>query len=150
MAACLFAELRAFLIAKARAQPGSITGPTTGAAGGVLGCKMRRCTAAVHPGKSGVLHLLSPGSTCFQMPPPSCPMCAVGVITPYREQRKLLRQTFEEVCGKGPASEVRMARRLVAGKHTLSEMVVCRGLCCAAFCCAVPSLWPAAVPPTLI
>lgn len=35
--------------------------------------------------------------------------CAVGVITPYREQRKLLRQTFEEVCGKGPASEVRAA-----------------------------------------
>lgn len=34
MAACLFAELRAFLIAKAQSQPGSITGPTTGAAGG--------------------------------------------------------------------------------------------------------------------
>ncbi len=30
----------------------------------------------------------------------------MGVITPYREQRKLLRETFEEVCGKGPASEV--------------------------------------------
>ena len=36
-----------------------------------------------------------------------CPAAAVGVITPYREQRKLLRDTFEEVCGKGPASEVR-------------------------------------------
>lgn len=37
---------------------------------------------------------------------PASPL-AVGVITPYREQRALLRQTFEEVCGKGPASEVR-------------------------------------------
>ncbi|KAL4419979.1 hypothetical protein ABPG75_007077 [Micractinium tetrahymenae] len=59
LAACLFAELRQFLIDLVKTQPGAVTGPTT-----------------------------------------------VGVITPYREQRKLLRATFEEVCGKGPASEV--------------------------------------------
>ena len=47
---------------------------------------MRRCLLAAHP---------------------ALPWPAVGVITPYREQRALLRRTFEEVCGKGPASEVR-------------------------------------------
>ena len=34
---------------------------------------------------------------------------AVGVITPYREQRALLRRTFEEVCGREAAAEVRAA-----------------------------------------
>jgi hypothetical protein len=31
---------------------------------------------------------------------------SVGVITPYREQRKLLRDTFVRVCGKQAAAEV--------------------------------------------
>ncbi|PSC75196.1 Helicase sen1 [Micractinium conductrix] len=59
LAACLFAELRQFLIDLVARQPGALTGPTT-----------------------------------------------VGVITPYKEQRNLLRKVFEDVCGKGPASEV--------------------------------------------
>ncbi|EFN53619.1 expressed protein [Chlorella variabilis] len=74
LAACLFAELRSFLIERAQQQPGSITGPTSDS----------------HP--------------AAMLPLPE--VSAVGVITPYREQRKLLREMFEEVCGKGPASEV--------------------------------------------
>jgi len=47
MAACLFAELRAFLIAKAQAQPGSIKGPTTGAHWPSVACALP-LRAAMH------------------------------------------------------------------------------------------------------
>jgi hypothetical protein len=53
----------------------------------------------------GVQHV---AKTFCMVSKPACLFGAVGVITPYREQRKLLRATFEEVCGKGPAGEVRM------------------------------------------
>lgn len=42
LAACLFAELRAFLILKAQSAPGSVTGPTTGAA--LLAALTVRCS----------------------------------------------------------------------------------------------------------
>lgn len=94
---------------RARAQPGSVTGPTTGArplhappcmAAHVHPRGVRQCMRAA--GLAVWVRRCSLATHC-----PALPWLAVGVITPYREQRALLRRTFEEVCGKGPASEVR-------------------------------------------
>ena len=60
LAACLFYELRSFLISLAHQDPSKVPKPVT-----------------------------------------------VGVITPYREQRKLLHETFVRICGKQAAAEVR-------------------------------------------
>ena len=40
-------------------------------------------------------------------PPPTPARRAVGVITPYREQRRLLQEKFGKVCGREAAAEVR-------------------------------------------
>lgn len=57
------------------------------------------CISVLTPPPMPGLLSHAPRAACLSTP-------AVGVITPYREQRKLLRETFEEVVGKGPASEV--------------------------------------------
>ncbi|GAB4815852.1 hypothetical protein N2152v2_002898 [Parachlorella kessleri] len=59
LAACLFYELRSFLVSLAQQDPSKVPRPVT-----------------------------------------------VGVITPYREQRKLLHDTFVRICGKQAAAEV--------------------------------------------
>lgn len=69
-------------------------------------CSLRLTTASSYAS----VQLWAMNAAAFRAcirPPCTPPSSAVGVITPYREQRKLLRETFEEVCGKGPASEVR-------------------------------------------
>lgn len=68
MAACLFAELRGFLVERASAAPGSITGPTSGALGGwaAQGCAPAHvCVCARGP----MRHLTHMPTPCTAHPP---------------------------------------------------------------------------------